>query len=155
MICLTVVYRNDQIPGLFQHFLNARAILFAGWHNKQDVHSNWQSYTRMNWGTICVEVDPFRIHLFRKINCGLIPLPTQNILIFSVRERIHVYTKPKSQRNRGYFCKLCTFHACIHQRVVKNILPGYLSIAWNTSFNRKSLEHVYEETTNSIEVGCL
>ena len=47
------------------------------------------------------------------------------------------------------------FHACIHQRVVKNILPGYISIAWNTSFNRKSLDHVYEETTNSIEVGCL
>ena len=35
----------------------------------------------------------------------------------------------------------------------KNIMPSYLSIAWNISFDRQSLE--LKETADCIEVGCL
>ena len=66
---------------------------------------------------------------------------------------ISIYTKPKSQRNSGLFCNFFTSCACIHQNVFKNIMPSYLSIAWNISFDCQSLE--VEETTNFTEVGCL
>ena len=36
------------------------------------------------------------------------------------------YTKPKSQRNSGLFCKLCTFRACIRRKASENIMQSYL-----------------------------
>ena len=63
------------------------------------------------------------------------------------------YTNPKSQRNSGLFCKFYTSRTCIHLNVSINIMPSYLSIASNISFNHQCLE--LEETTNFVEVGCL
>ena len=64
-----------------------------------------------------------------------------------------LYTKQKSQRDSGLFCKFCTSRTYIHLNVSINIMPSYLSIAWTISFNRRSLE--LEETTNFVEIGCL
>ena len=64
-----------------------------------------------------------------------------------------MYTNPKSQRNSGLFCKFCTSRTCIHLNVSIIIMPSYLSIASNISFNHQCLE--VEETTNFVEVGCL
>ena len=64
-----------------------------------------------------------------------------------------LYTNPKSQRNSGLFCKVCTSRTCIHLNVSINTMPSYLSIASNISFNHQCLE--LEETTNFVEVGCL
>ena len=36
---------------------------------------------------------------------------------------------------------MCTFRAFIGQKLLKNVMPSYLSIAWNIKFNRQSLEH--------------
>ena len=66
---------------------------------------------------------------------------------------IKIYTNPKSQRNNGLFCKLCTSQTCIHLNVSINIMPSYLSITSNISFNHQCLK--LEETTNFVEVGCL
>ena len=44
-------------------------------------------------------------------------------------------------------------YACIYRKVFKNIMPSYLSIAWNIRLNRQSLE--LEETADFIEVRCL
>ena len=65
----------------------------------------------------------------------------------------HMYTNPKSQRNSELFCKFCTSLTCMHLNVSINIMPSYLSIASNISFNHQCLE--LEETTNFVEVGCL
>ena len=43
-------------------------------YNKQGVHKQWQPCTRMNRGTICVEVHPFRILPFKGNKYGLIPI---------------------------------------------------------------------------------
>ena len=67
--------------------------------------------------------------------------------------KIFKYTNPKTQRNSGLFCKFCTSRTCIHLNVSINIMPSYLSIASNISFNHQCLE--LEETTNFVEVGCL
>ena len=64
-----------------------------------------------------------------------------------------IYTNTKSQRNSGLFCKFSTSRTCIHLNVSINIIPSYLSIASNISFNHQCLE--LEETTNFVEVGCL
>ena len=65
----------------------------------------------------------------------------------------NIYTNPKSQRNSGLFCKFCTSRTYIHLNVSINIMPSYLSIASNISFNHQCL--ALEETTNFVEVGCL
>ena len=54
-------------------------MLCGGWYNKQEFQKNWQSYTRMNRETTCVEVHPFRIQPFRGINYGLIPVKCTEI----------------------------------------------------------------------------
>ena len=46
---------------------------FSEWYNKQCIHKNWQSYTQINRRTICAIELPFRVQLFRGVNCGLIP----------------------------------------------------------------------------------
>ena len=48
-------------------------MLFSECYNKQCIHKNWQSYTQINWGTICAKDLPFRVQPFRGVNCGLIP----------------------------------------------------------------------------------
>ena len=53
---------------------------------------------------------------------------------------VEILTNLKSQCNSGLFCKFCTSRACIHQMLFKTIMPNYLSIAWNISFNRQSPE---------------
>ena len=45
------------------------------------------------------------------------------------------------------------YFACICQEVFKTIMPSYLTIACDISFNRQSLKH--EETTDFIDLGCM
>ena len=91
------------------------------------------------------------LHIFFPLRCGSFG----NVDLKESGYKIHsfIYTNPKSQRNSGLFCKFCTSRTCSHLNVSINIMPSYLSVASNTSFNHQCLE--LEETTNFVEVGCL
>ena len=52
-----------------------------------------------------------------------------------------------------YFANSVRIVHVLTKNVFKTIMPSHLSISWNISFNRQSLE--LEGTTDSIEVGRL
>ena len=87
VIWSTVIYHNDQLPGPFKRFLNACVMLFSEWYIKQCIHKNWQSYTQINRGTICVNVLPIRVQPFRGVHCGLIPIRPS--FCFEIKQEVH------------------------------------------------------------------
>ena len=52
-----------------------------------------------------------------------------------------------------YFANYVRIVHVFTKKVFKTIMPSHLSISWNISFNRQSLE--LEATTDLIEAGCL
>ena len=70
---------------------------------------------------------------------------------FSVVGYLHVYIL--SQRANVTVDYVANFVRLVQYKKFENIMPNYLSIAWNISFNRQSLD--IEEATNLIEEVCL
>ena len=70
-------------------------MLFSEWYNKQCIHKNWQSYTKINRGTICAKELPFRVQPFRGVNCGLIPI--RPLFCFEIKQEVYNSSKASSQ----------------------------------------------------------